>query len=312
MRETTVMRASPARRLVGIAAACGFIAVGACKQKEPGGGGGGSAAAAAIGPEKCPPGYVVKDGACTVVVTAEKVAAVAKEQSRIDELAALLDKVDTVGAPVELLAGFRQLEPWQALVKKSEQIQIFDAAIGTLDQAVKQLRAFQGELGQASARIGDLRGELDKLLQDTGAAKRIEDVRAQVSTQLRAAVEPLAAQVTTTIESALNPLTTRLEEGAMLIGSACLLSGGGEKVKELCGKSKDLFGAANRYLADLRARPATLFTEVTTKLEAELDSLVDTQSKQLIAAAQAKVQQALKLPAAAGSGSAAPAGSAAP
>ena len=47
--------------------------------------------------------------------TPETIAAVTREQSRLDELAKLFDQIDTVGAPIELFDGIRQLEPWQAL-----------------------------------------------------------------------------------------------------------------------------------------------------------------------------------------------------
>src|SRR5262245_21433090 len=121
------------RRMLRVIATLGLVAsIAACGNKpEPGGGKGsadGSAAATAgAGPAKCPPGNVVKDGACVAVVTPEAIAAVTREQSRLDELAKLLDQIDTVGAPIELFDGIRQLEPWQALKAKSAKIAALDA-----------------------------------------------------------------------------------------------------------------------------------------------------------------------------------------
>src|SRR6185503_4107616 len=102
-------------RMQRVIATLGLVAsIAACGNRtDPaaGKGSGEGTAAAPAGPAKCPPGNVVKDGACVAVVTAEKIAAVAQQQSRLDELAKLLDQVDTVGAPIELFNGIRQLEP---------------------------------------------------------------------------------------------------------------------------------------------------------------------------------------------------------
>lgn len=259
-------------------------------------------------PATCPAGSVVKDGACVVVITPEKISAVAQQQTRIDDLAKFLDKVDTVGAPIELLDGFRQLDQWKQLKAKSAKLEIVDQAVETLNNAVKTLRTFKGSLGEASARLGNLKGELDRMMKDTGAAKKLEEVRAQISTQVRTAIEPLAAQVQDTIQNALTPLNQQLADTRDLMVGACAmakLSGGGDKMKDLCSQVSDVFAKGLAYLDELKAKPAQLFTDVTTQLESQLDQLIDTETKKLLDTAQTKVNEALKLPpAGSGSGSA--------
>lgn len=287
----------------------------ACGSKRDDGStkGSGAAAVASPGPARCPPGNVVKDGACVVVVTAEKIAEVGKQQSRLDDLAKLLDQVDTVGAPIELFDGIRQLDQWKTLKAKSEKIAALDQVAGVLNNAVKTLRTFKGSLGEASARLGNLKGELERLMSDTGATRRIEEARAMVSTQLRAAIEPLAAQLEDTIRNALVPLTTQLSELSDVVITGCTmakLSGGGDKMKDLCAQAKDAFTKALAYVADLKTRPAQLFGELRTQLETQLADLVDAETRKLIDAAQVKVEDAFKLPpAGTGSGTAAGSGS---
>jgi hypothetical protein len=296
-----------------------LLALGACGKKDNGGKqggaeGSGAAAKAVDQPVTCPPGSAVKDGACITVVTPEKVAVVAQQQSRIDELVKLLDKVDTVGAPIELMNGLRQLDQWKTFVGKNEKLKVFDDVVASLDGAVKKLRMFKGDLGQASAGLGNLKGELDRMLADTGAAKRIEEVRARVSSQIRTTVEPLGQQVADTVQNALAPLTTRFTDAANLVTLGCAamaLGRAGDKSKALCDQASEAFSQGKKYLEDFKARPAALFQEVTTKLEAELAPLIDEQAKQLLDTAQAAVNDALKLPSAGTGAAAAGAGSAA-
>jgi hypothetical protein len=284
-----------------------LLALVACgKKKDDAGGGKGSAegsgsavAKPAEQPMTCPPGNVIDNGACVAVITPEKVAVVAQQQSRIDELAKVLDKVDTVAAPVELMNGIRQLDQWKTFVAKNERLKVLDGMVATLDEAVKQLRVFKGSLGEASARLGNLKGELDRLMKDTGAAKQLAEVRAQISSQLRVALEPLAVQVANTIQGALNPLVQQLEDAANVVTLGCAamaLGRAGEKSKELCDKASGLFGEGKKFLADVKTRPAAMFDDVSKQLETALDALIDEQSKKIIDAAQATVDQALKLP----------------
>jgi len=294
------------RRIQTVVATLGLLtSLAACGGKKDDAGTKGSGEVTPAGPAKCPPGNVVKDGACIVVVTPEKIAEVAKLGTRLDDLAKFLDQVDTVGAPIELFNGLRQLDPWKAAKAKYEKLAAVDAVADTLDGAVKTLRTFKGSLGEASARLGHLKGSLDQLMTDTGAAHKIEDVRAQISTQLRATVEPLAAQVQDTIQNALVPLTTQLSKVSNLVIMGCTmadLSGGGDKMKDLCTQAQAGFTKAVAYVVELKGKPAQLFTEVTSQLEAQLTQLVDAETLKLVGAAQVKVSEALRLPAA-GSGS---------
>ncbi|MBS1120119.1 MAG: hypothetical protein H6Q90_2347 [Deltaproteobacteria bacterium] len=298
------MRTKPVVLLVLALAACG-------SKKHDGGGGSGSGSADTkpVAVEKaisCPPGGVIKDGACVVVVTPEKLAVVVAQQTRLDDLAKLLDKIDTVAAPIELLNAFRKLDEWKTLTAKFEKLKTVDEVVTQLDVGVKTLRMFKGGLGEASGRLGNLNQELGRLMKDTGASRKIEEVRAQVSSEVRSTVEPLAAQVTDTIQNGLTPLTLKLDEVSAVIELTCAtarLSGAGPSTKELCKQARDVFAKGIAYLEDFKARPAQVFDELAKSLETELDQLIDSQSKQLIDLAQTKVNQALNLPAGSGSGS---------
>lgn len=304
----------PARKLAASVFPA-LLAIASCGgKKDPGAGGGtGSdpgSAAKTVEPDKgmtCPAGNVVQDGKCVAVITAEKIDAVVKQQTRIDDLAKVLDKIDAVSAPIELLGAFRKLDEWKKLTESSSDLKKVDEVVEQLDNAVKTLRTFRASLDEASARLGNLKGELDRLMKETGAAKKLEEVRAQVSSQLKTALEPLAAQVADTIKNALAPLTQQLEEVGDIIIATCVIAKrtGGADTKALCDKAKGLFNAGTAFLADLKDKPAKLYDEVYAELDKQLSQLIDAESKKLLDAAQAKVNDALKLPAAgSGSGSA--------
>jgi hypothetical protein len=306
------MRTKPVVLVVLALAACG-------SKKNDGGAGSGSSEPKPVAVDKpvtCPPGNVVKDGACVVVVTPEKLAVVTAQQTRLDDLAKLLDKIDTVAAPIELLNAFRKLDEWKNLTAKFEKLKTVDEVVAQLDIGVKTLRTFKGSLGEASGRLGNLNLELNRLMKDTGASRKLEEVRAQVSSEVRATVEPLAAQVSDTIQNGLTPLMLKLDEVSAVIELTCAtakLSGAGPGTKDLCKQAHDVFANGLAYLEDFKARPAQVFDELAAKLETELDQLIDAESKQLIDTAQTKVNQALNLPAAgsaSGSGSSSGAGSA--
>jgi hypothetical protein len=143
---------------------------------------------------------------------------------------------------------------------------------------------------------------------ETGGARKLEEARALVSAQLRTAIEPLAAQVHDTIQNALVPLATQLSDASDVVVMGCTMakmSGGGDKMKDMCAQAKDGFAKALAYLDGLQARPAQLFHDVTSQLEAQLGPLVDGETRKLLDAAQAKISEAVKLSPAAGSGSAA-------
>ena len=276
------------------------------KKTDPGGGGSGSAVKP-VEPDKpitCPPGNVAQDGKCVAVVTAEKIEVVVKQQTRLDDLAKLLEKIDTAAAPIELLNAFRKLDEWKNLTDKFEKLKMVDSVVAELDNGIKALRLFKGSLGEASGRLANLKGELDRLMKDTGAARQLTEVRTQVSAQVRTTMEPLGAQVADTIQNALNPLTTKLEEVEAILEITCAslkLSGGGEQAKALCKQAKEAFTTGRAYLADFKERPAKLFEELSTELEKQLEQLIDAEAKKLLDAAQVKVNAALKLPPGGGS-----------
>jgi hypothetical protein len=272
----------------------------ACGHKDAAGTGSavGSATAPVAAPATCPAGNVVKDGACIVVVTPEKVLAVQTQKSRLDDLATVLDKVDTLSAPIELLDGLRQTPQWKSIAATSSKFAIVEQVVGVLDQGVKQLRVFRGSLGEASQRLGDLGGELDKMLKEPGTALQLADVRAKVSAEVRGAIEPLALQVQATITKAIAPIEAQLGDTADMVIGACAmakLSGGGDNLKQLCAQAKDVFGKATAFMVDIKAKPATLFDEVSKQLESQLDQLVDTETKAAIGLAQQKINSLLLL-----------------
>ncbi len=274
----------------------------ACGHKDSAGTGSGSAAPPVVAsPTTCPPGNVVKDGACIVVVTPEKILAVQTQKSRLDDLAAVLDKIDTLSAPIELVNGLRATPQWKSIAATSSKFAIVEQVVGVLDQGVKQLRTFKVSLGEAGKRLGDLAGELDKMLKDPGTAQQLADVRAKVSAEVRGAIEPLATQVQDTITKAIAPIEAQLGDTADMIIGACAmakLSGGGDSLKELCGQAKDVFGKATAFMIDIKTKPAALFDDVSKQLETQLDQLVDAETKAAIGVAQAKINSLLLLPAA--------------
>jgi hypothetical protein len=254
-------------------------------------------------PVTCAAGQVVKDGACVVVVTPEKVAAVAQQQSRIEEVAKLLDRAETLAAPIDVINGLREVDAWKAFAKTSNGAKLADDVVAQLDNAVKTLRTFKASLGEVQTRVGNLKGELDKLMTQTGAAQKLEDVRTQMSAQVKAIVEPFAAQVHDTIQNAIVPLSAKLDEVGAVVDIACgtVKLKGGDKAKALCKDAKDAFGKATAFVTDFKDRPAKLYEDVSTTLVTQLDQLIDTQTKAALDTAQAKVNEALKLPPAAGS-----------
>lgn len=254
-------------------------------------------------PVTCPPGSVASGKDCVKVVTPEAPVAVEAEKSRIEELAGVLDKVDALSAPIELLDGMRQQDSWKKLAAGNDKLQIADQIIGTLNDAVKEIRAIKDSLGGAAAKLGDIKGQLDGLLKDT-TGRTLADVRAQISGEVKAAMEPVATELANAAEKVLVPVTEQVKDGADLIIGACAvakMSGGGDQLKALCDKAKDVLPKAVAYLEDAKTKPAALLSDVTGKLTATLDQLIDTETKAALDAAQAKVNTALKLQPAAGS-----------
>jgi hypothetical protein len=258
-------------------------------------------------PLSCPSGQVDNGGACVVVVTPQAVAAVAQQQSRIDELAKLLDQADALSAPVDVLNGLRGIDVWKTLVATNDKAKLADDLVAQLANAVTTLRTFKASLGEVSTRVGNLKGELDKLMTQTGTTQKLADVRAQISQQVKATAEPFAAQVADTLQNAIVPLAAKLDDVSAVVDIACgtVKLKGGDQAKAACKDAKDAFGKATAFLADFKDRPAKLYGDLTATLETQLDQLIDAETKTALATAQTKVNDALKLPPA---GSAAAAG----
>ena len=269
------------------------VSLGACKGKQQE-----APAPADKAPVKCPAGQVDNGGTCVAVVTHDAVAAVTQQQSRIDELAKLLDQVEVVQAPIEILDGLRQIDAWKAFAASNDKAKIADEVVAAANNAVKTLRAFKASLGEVSTRLGNLKGELDKLMVDSGATRKLEEVRVAVSAQVKAAIEPFAAQVADTIQNAIVPLSAKLDDVSAIVDIACgtVKLSGGDKAKDLCKDAKTAIDKSTAFLADFKKRPTALFDDVAQTLEAKLGQLIDTETKQLIDAAQAKVNALLALP----------------
>lgn len=239
-------------------------------------------------------------------ITPAQVQAVQAQQSRLDELGTLLDKVDAVATPIEIANQFRQLEEWKGLVGRFDQLKLVDTLVGELDNAVKTLRTFRAGLDQTEARLGNLGAELDRLMKDTGASQKVAEVRAKISAEVRAAIEPLAQQTGDVIANALQPLMAKLDqvEGLIEVGCGGLkLSGASDAAKKQCDSAKTAFAAGKAYLASLKDKPVQLFNEVSTAIETALANLVDDATKRAIDEAQTKVNELLALPTAEAPGS---------
>ncbi len=243
-----------------------------------------------------------------VEITQAQIDVVKAQQSRLDELGVLLDKVDAVATPVEIVNQFRQLDEWKGLSSKFSQLAAVDTLVGELDNAVKTLRTFRAGLDQLEARLGNLASELEKWMKDSGTGATLAEVRAKVSAEVRGAIEPFAQQTGDVIANAMQPLMAKLDqvEGLLEVGCGGLkLSGGSDAAKQQCDSAKTAFVAGKTYLAGLKDKPVQLFNEVSESVETALVTLYDEATKQAIDAAQAQVNELLKLPTAE-----APAGSA--
>lgn len=289
--------AAAARLAVTLGLAASLAACGG-RRDDAGAGSGSADKPSTAAPLTCPPGNAVKDHACILAITPEKITAVARQQSRIDEVSRLLDQVDAIAAPIELFGGIRQLDSWKVIKARSAKIAALDAVADSLAGAVEALRTFKASLGDASARLGNLKGELDRLLAEPGPARRIEELRAEISTGVRAALEPLAAQVQTVVQDAIMPLSTQLGELSAVVISGCTMArlSGGDKLKDLCTQARDAFAKALVAFGAMKERPAKLFVDVAGDLEASLGSLVDDGTRKLLSRAQAKIDEALRLP----------------
>ncbi|HEY4242945.1 MAG TPA: hypothetical protein VGM88_24185 [Kofleriaceae bacterium] len=284
-----------------------IAALGCGKKSESPSVGSGSAPAP-VAKASCPPDKIQNGASCESpgsVVPPTALEAVTTQQSRIDELGKTLDHVEAISAPIELLNGIRQLDEWKQVAATSTKLQVVDQVVATLNDALTKLRAFRASLGTAAQKLGNLRGELDALLASP-AGQDLEALRTKYSKEIRDTVQPLATEATDAIQHAIAPLEQQLSDTGDLIIGACAmakLSGGSDQLKALCAQAKDVFAKANAYLADFKAKPAQLVTDLTAQLESHLLLLIDDGTKTALDAAQKQVNDALKLPAGSGSGS---------
>ncbi len=310
------------KRILGLVIMTALVGGGGCKKKPDDGSGSGSGSGSMTTPmvdpsaKKCPPGNVLKADVCTPLITAEKVQAVAAQKTQLDNLAKLLDKADDVAAPIELLDAVRQLDEWKKLSATNSKFKAIEDIVAILGEAVKQLHAFQAGVKDGSIHLNNIRGELDAIMKDTGAARKIEDVQAQLGKELQAAVDGLTTQVVATIQKVMGPLKGQIQDVSDLLITACTIakvSGGSDKLKDLCTKARDVFGKATTFLAELETKPQQIIAQLSGQLQAQLGDLVDAESKKMLDTAQQAVNDALKLPAGgvgsgSGSGSATPGG----
>jgi hypothetical protein len=295
------------RHKLALALAIGLFACGGKKDDPPAAGTGSAPKAAEPDkPVTCPPGSALgADGACTAVITQAKVDAVGQQVSRLDELVKLLDTVDTVAAPVAVLDRLRQLDAWKAAALADSRLRTVDETVAKGGEAVKALRAFKGEVSQLSANLGNLRGELDRLLKSNGPTPKLAELRTTITSKVKAALEPFGGTIAEVIRSAVVPLDEKLTEANAYIVAGCDIVRAVEAAREVCKDVGDVFAKSLAALKDYKAKPAQLFESISTDLTKQLDQLIDAETKKLLDAAQAKVNSALRLPAGDGSNSAA-------
>ncbi len=259
---------------------------------------------------QCPPGNAIANNVCVPAVTAEKIEAVAQQATRVDEFAKLLDKAEVLSAPIELLGGFRQLEVWKNLVKLNKKLLVVDEVAAGLDAGIKELRTLKITVTESATKLGDLRGFLDGMMQQSAVAQPLATLQADIAMRLRGVLEPLEAQITNVAQSTLVPAAQKFTDVADMVIGACAMgkaTGGGDSLKQLCDQAKAAFGPAQAFLADFKTQPMALFTQLTSTLETNLSNLLDAKTQLVLTEAQTRITALVKLPAMAsesGSGSA--------
>jgi hypothetical protein len=280
------------------------IIISGCKNQEPTSsspskiGSAVPAIAPAPPPITCPPGSAIDNGACVTVVTAEKVDAVAAQASRLDDLATFLDKAAVMEAPIELLGGFRQLDAWKKIASMSDKFKIVDEIAAALDTGVKQIRSFKSTLGTSSAKLTDLKSQLNTLLQTPAVAQPLAQLQTDVASKLRSVMQPLEEQITSVTQTTLGPMIEKFSDMGDMVLGACAMSksAGGDSLKKLCGQAKDVFGQASTFLGEFKGKPLALLGQVTGELQGKLTNLLDAESTKLLAEAQTRVNALLNIP----------------
>lgn len=247
----------------------------------------------------CKPGELISGDACVAVVTADTVAAVQAQGDRIDQLAKVLDDVATYAAPIELLNAFRQLEAWKQIVTLVPELEKVEGVVATLDEGTKQLAAFRASLGDVRTRLGNIQTDVKAIYETSGTKQKVDEVRAKISAEVKAAVATLDAATQQVVAQAITPALAQLGDVSDIVDGACALAklkGGGAELQKLCEQAKGVFGPAKTYLEGLRTQPTALLKDVADGLEKQLDALLDQAAKAALDEAQAHVDAALKAP----------------
>lgn len=276
---------------VGLAA---LVAVG-CGKKDDGAEAQGTPKPGAAPAVACDKGQIHDGTKCVAVVTPDAVAAVKGQVSKLDEIEGKLDKLGELTAVIELVNAIRQLDVWKKASATSSKFKKVDEMVDTLQQGSEELAAFNTQLKASKAKLADLGGTLQELYDGSGAARTLADARAQVSTELRAAVEPLQAQVTEAVK-AIEPALTELAKLGDIIGGVCAMGslyGGGAEFDTLCKTGKEAFATALAFLEANKDAPKTMLLELVGQLESQLGALIDAEAARLLDQAQAAVDSAV-------------------
>ncbi len=243
----------------------------------------------------CDKGQVLDQGKCAPAITAENVMAVEAQANKLDELQKTLGKLEVLTAPIELMNAIRQLDAWKKAAASSSKFKEVDQLVEQLAAAVDQLKGFEAQLADSRAKLADLTTTLQGIYEGSGAAKTLADARAEVSTQVRAAIAPLEAQVAKATQ-AIEPALGELDKLGDIVSGVCALgslAGGGADFKTLCESGRDQFEAAIDFLKANKDAPKTLLSELVIGLDREIGDLLSSEAKQLIDQAQKKVDQAI-------------------
>lgn len=235
----------------------------------------------------CDKGQVADGDTCVAVVTPEAVEAVKAQASQLDALVTKLEQAEVLAKPVEILAAARQLSAWKTFASKGGTAAKVDAMVVEIEAALTQLRALKEQLAASKTKVADLGTTLQGIYDGSGAARTLSGAREKVSAEITAAIAPLEAQVALAI-AAVEPALADLEQLKEIIAGVCALAGlnGGDDVKAVCDTGKEAFETALAFIKEHKDTPKTLLTDLTTKLETDLEALVTTEAKQLLDKAQ--------------------------
>ncbi|HUH03149.1 MAG TPA: hypothetical protein VML75_14230 [Kofleriaceae bacterium] len=245
----------------------------------------------------CDKGQVSDGHACVAVVTPQVVEAVKAQESQLEALTRRLDQAEVLAKPVEILAAVRQLSAWKTFAAKGGTAAKVDAMVVDLDRALQELRVLKEQLASSKSRVADLGSTLQGIYDGTGAARTLADARATVSAEVTAAIAPLETQVAAAIQ-AMEPALADLEQLREIVVGVCALAGlnGGDEVKVICATGREAFDAALAFIKEHKDQPKTLLTELTLRLETDLEALVTNETKQLLDKAQKAADQAVGAP----------------